>query len=94
MIILSMIGIMTIIVLLILAIKEMHRTQIINRPAKGCSNTNQDFLTAEVNINQNMRFKSNEYNRPQSYYQEIMKRPSIFSEKTYVEAWMVQLEIN
>ena len=36
MIVLSMIGIITIIVILIQAIKEMHRTQINNWPAKCC----------------------------------------------------------
>ena len=58
MIVLSMIGITTIIVLLIQAIREMHRKQINNRPAKGCSNTNQDSLLAKVNINHHMRVKS------------------------------------
>ena len=58
MILLSLIGTVTIIVLLNRFIKGRHRTQRNDWPAKDCANTNQGSLAAEVNISNTLRVES------------------------------------
>ena len=93
MIVLSLIGTITIIVLLNRFIKGRHRTQRNDWPAKDCGNTNQGSLAAEVNIRNTLRVESSPQTHVRGDNRTTMKRPNEFNERVDVETWLVQLEV-
>ena len=93
MIVLSLIGTITIIILLNKVIKGRHRTQRNDWPAKDCANTNQGSLAAEVNISNTLRVESSPQTCVRGDNRTTMKRPNEFNERIDVETWLVQLEV-
>ena len=93
MIVLSLIGTITIIVLLNKVIKGRHRTQRNGWPAKDWASTNQGSLAAEVNIRNTLRAESSPQAHVRGGNRTTIKRPNEFNERVDVETWLVQLEV-
>ena len=91
--VLSTIGIATIIILLMRAIRGRHRTQTDDRPGKNISSTSQGSVATEFNINNTLRLESNAQTCLRGDNRSTMKRPNEFNRRTDVETWLLQLEI-
>ena len=91
--ILSTIGIVTIIVLLSKLIRGRHRTQNNARSGQDSTTSNQGSLATEVNISNTLRVESGQQAYLRGDNLATMKKPNEFNEKIDVETWLVQIEI-